>query len=132
MKKAIFLKTCGVLLVAAITAILIAMAACKSTPTTPTTTTTPLTSTTTTTIPACQANNTGTLRVENRSSRSLDYNVIIDNINYGRLKVGQMQDFTLYTGTHSLSFTWADHAGTACSGTASIYLCQQTWLYCDQ
>jgi surface antigen len=43
MKKAIFLKTCGVVLMAATTAILIAMAACKQNPTTPTT---PITTTT--------------------------------------------------------------------------------------
>jgi len=40
MKKAIFLKTCGVVLMAATMAILIAMAACKQNPTTPTTPTT--------------------------------------------------------------------------------------------
>ena len=132
MKKSIFLMLCGVMLVAATILVLIAMAACKGTPTTPTTTTVTSSSTTTTTIPDCQKNNTGTLRVENRSSRSLDYNVIIDNINYGRLKVGAYQDFTCLVGMHSLAFYYADHNGIACSGTASIFQCQMTWLYCDQ
>jgi len=40
MKKAILLKTCSVVLMAATTAILIAMTACKNNPTTPTTSTT--------------------------------------------------------------------------------------------
>jgi len=43
MNKAIFLETWGVVLMAAMTAILIVMAACKGTPTTPTSLTTPTT-----------------------------------------------------------------------------------------
>ena len=140
-------KTRSFVLLVATTAVLIAMLACDSTPTTPktttsTTTSTPSTSTstststsistTTTSIPACEKNRTGTLRVENKSTRNLDYNVIIDNINYGRLKVGERREFELLTGMHTLVFAWADHVGNACGGTASIYVCEMTWLYCDQ
>lgn len=87
----------------------------------------------TVTAPDCQIYHTGTLKVENRSKRSLDYNVIIDNINYGRLKVGEIRYFQVSVGTHSLAFAWADHAGYACgTGYPSIIECQTSWFYCDQ
>lgn len=99
-----------------------------TTPTTPTTPTPPPKVT-----PDCEKYHTGTLKVENRSKRNLDYNVIIDNINYGRLKVGEIKNFELSVGSHSLGFAWADHAGNACSTSwPSIIECQTNWIYCDQ
>jgi len=84
-------------------------------------------------ISDCEKYHTGTLKVENRSKRNLDYNIIIDNINYGRLKVNESKNFTLSVGSHTLSFAWADHVGNAC-GTSwpSIIECQTTWIYCDE
>ena len=123
-------KTRGVVLIAATTAVLITMAVCKGTPTTTTSTST---TTTTIPIPECEKNHTGTLKLENRSQRSLDYNVIIDNINYGRLKVGEIRSFELLTGMHTLDFAWADHVGYACGQSRpQIIECQTTWIYCDQ
>jgi hypothetical protein len=98
----------------------------KDQPTTPTTPPPPP-------IPDCQKYHTGTLKVENRSKRNLDYNVLIDNINYGRLKVGEIRYFEVSVGSHTLAFPWADHDGYACSTSwPSILECQTTWIYCDQ
>ena len=90
------------------------------------------TTTVTVTIPECQKNHTGTLKLENRSQRSLDYNVIIDNIGYGRLKFGETRSFEVSVGTHTIYLSWADHAGYACWGQPSVIECQTISLYCDQ
>jgi len=83
------------------------------------------------TIPDCQKNHTGTLQLENRSSRGLDYNVLIDGINYGRLKVGEKKSYTLAIGAHVLEWPYADHAGDGCSvSVPTILECQTTSLYC--
>jgi len=99
----------------------------KKEATTPTSTTPP------TVIPDCQKYHMGTLKVENRSKRSLDYNIIIDNVNYGRLKVGEIRSFEVSVGSHTLAFAWADHVGYACATSwPSIIECQTTWIYCDE
>jgi hypothetical protein len=83
------------------------------------------------TIPDCQKNHTGILKLENRSSRSLDYNIVIDGINYGRLKSGETKSYTLSIGMHVLEWPYADHAGDGCSVSApTISECQTTSLYC--
>jgi hypothetical protein len=100
--------------------------ACKEQATT-TTNPTP----TTPAIPDCQKNHTGTLQMENRSSRSLDYTIVIDGISYGRLAVGEKKSYTLSIGSHLLEIRYADHAGDACSASAPTILeCQTTSLYC--
>jgi len=83
------------------------------------------------TQPDCQKYHTGTLQLENRSSRSLDYNIVIDNINYGRLAHGEKKSYTLSVGNHSLQWPYADHDGNACNiSYPTISECQTTSLYC--
>jgi hypothetical protein len=96
----------------------------NSTPTTPTTTQP--------SIPDCQKYHTGVLRVQNKSARGLDYDIIIDNINYGRLVVGASRDFTLNAGSHILDFKYSDHESYACQRSyPSIIECQTLTVWCE-
>jgi hypothetical protein len=82
-------------------------------------------------IPDCEKFHTGTLQLENRSLRSLDYIVVIDGINYGRLKYGETKSYTLSVGKHSLGIPYADHAGVACIlSYPTISECQTLRFYC--
>ncbi len=92
---------------------------------------TPTTPTPPPTVPDCEKYHTGVLHVSNQSSRGLDYDIIIDGVNYGRLTVGAAKDYTLAAGQHSLDFKYSDHNSYACS-TSWPYVteCQTTSIYC--
>lgn len=80
----------------------------------------------------CETNNTGTLSVANNSTRGLDYNIIIDGINYGTVTVGSKGTFTLPAGPHLLEIRYAGHSGDACSASMPTVLqCQNTGISCD-
>jgi len=80
----------------------------------------------------CETKNTGTLSITNNSTRGLDYKIVIDGINYGRVKAGSKETFTLTAGPHLLEIRYADHAGDACSASVpTITQCQNTGLSCD-
>ncbi len=80
----------------------------------------------------CEKNGTGTLSVTNNSKRSLDYAIVVDGINYGRVAVGAKKEITLSAGVHMLEIRYADHAGDACSVSfPTIIQCQNTGLSCD-
>lgn len=92
----------------------------NSTPTTPTPAT-----------PDCEKYHTGVLRVSNQSSRGLDYDIIIDGVNQGRLTVGATKDYTLAAGQHTLDFKYSDHSSYAClTSWPYITECQTTSIYC--
>ena len=80
----------------------------------------------------CAINHTGTLSLTNNSTRGLDYNAVIDGINYGRVAAGTKKTFTLSIGPHLLEIRYADHAGDACSASMPTVLeCQDTGLSCN-
>jgi hypothetical protein len=92
----------------------------NSTPTTPTPT-----------VPDCEKYHTGVLRVSNQSSRGLDYDVIIDGVNQGRLTVGATKDYTLAAGQNSLDFKYSDHDSYACTKSYPyVTECQTYSIYC--
>ena len=80
----------------------------------------------------CETNNTGTLSVTNNSKRDLDYNIVIDGISYGTVKVGNKGTFTLPAGPHLVEIRYAGHAGDACSASwPTVQKCQNTGISCD-
>jgi len=92
----------------------------NSTPTTPPTPT-----------PDCEKYHTGILHVSNQSSRGLDYDIIIDGINQGRLTVGASKDFRVAAGSHTLDFKYSDHDSYACSRSyPNVIECQTYSIYC--
>lgn len=81
---------------------------------------------------ACETNNTGTLSVTNNSTRGLDYNIVIDGISYGTVKVGSKGTYTLTAGPHLLEIRYAGHSGDACSASVpTVIQCQNTGISCD-
>lgn len=117
----------GILIVCVIFFFPILFSSCdNSTPTTPTPTPTPPPP-----KPDCEKYHTGVLRVSNNSTRNLDYDIIIDGVNQGRLAVGATKDYTLAAGQHTLDFKYSDHSQYACT-TSHPYVteCQTYSIYC--
>ena len=108
--------------------VILLFAGCSKEATAPTTPTPPAKI-----IPDCEKYHTGTLKVENRSKRNLDYDIILDNVNYGRLKVGESRNFTVLAGAHTLDYKYSDHSGYACSGAKpQIIECYSYTFWCEE
>jgi hypothetical protein len=82
-------------------------------------------------LPNCEIYHTGVLHVTNLSSHGLDYNIIVDGVDKGRLKVNASVDFTLPAGPHAVDFKYSDHEGYGCpTSTPTVVQCQTVSIGC--